>query len=249
MDLVGRRALVTGGARGIGLGIVLRLAREGCNVVAADLRPPAVTLPLGIEYVNCDVGSEDQVAAMMNQLESTYGALDILVTSAAEVGGCQTIVDMEPKVWRRIQSTNIEGVYLVSRLAVAQMLPHRRGAIVHIASVEALDGAARHAAYVATKNAVIGLTRSMALDFGRFGIRTNSVSPGIIDSGRADIEAGKLDDDTRHAWESHTVLARMGTVDEVAAATAFLVSDEASYVIGHNLVVDGGWTLGDNGDY
>jgi NAD(P)-dependent dehydrogenase (short-subunit alcohol dehydrogenase family) len=249
MDLVGRLALVTGGARGIGLGIVLRLAREGCNVVAADLRPPAVTLPLGSEYVECDVSSEDQVAAMMNQLESTYGALDILVTSAAEVGSCQTIVDMEPKVWRRVQSTNIEGVYLVSRLAVAQMLPRRRGAIVHIASVEALEGAARHAAYVATKSAVIGLTRSMALDFGRFGIRTNSVSPGIIDSGRADIEAGKLHDDTRRAWESRTVLARMGTVDEVAAATAFLVSDEASYVIGHNLVVDGGWTLGDNGEH
>jgi NAD(P)-dependent dehydrogenase (short-subunit alcohol dehydrogenase family) len=119
-----------------------------------------------------------------------------------------------------------------------------RGSIIHIASVEGMAGAANHTAYVTAKSALFGLTKSMAIDYGRYGIRVNAISPGIIDSGRPDIEAAKSDPARMKFWRGMTVLGRMGQPEEVAAAVAFLASDDASYITGQNLVVDGGWTIG-----
>ena len=105
-------------------------------------------------------------------------------------------------------------------------------------------GVAGHAAYVTGKSALFGLTRSMAIDYGKHNVRVNAISPGIIDSGRADIERAKQDENVMRFWRDMTVLERMGRPEEVAAAALFLASDEASYITGQNLAVDGGWTIG-----
>jgi NAD(P)-dependent dehydrogenase (short-subunit alcohol dehydrogenase family) len=124
------------------------------------------------------------------------------------------------------------------------MIQHQSGSIIHIASVEGMTGASLHAAYVTGKSALFGLTRSMAIDFGKQGIRVNAISPGIIDSGRPDIQELKKDAAMIRFWREMTVLDRLGQPDEVAAAALFLASDEASYITGQNLAVDGGWTIG-----
>jgi NAD(P)-dependent dehydrogenase (short-subunit alcohol dehydrogenase family) len=124
------------------------------------------------------------------------------------------------------------------------MIKRGGGSIIHIASVEGMMGAAGHAAYVTGKSALFGLTRSMAIDFGKHNIRVNALSPGIIDSGRPDLERYKQDPVVMKFWRDMTVLDRLGQPAEVAAAALFLASDEASYITGQNLAVDGGWTIG-----
>ena len=139
-------------------------------------------------------------------------------------------------------SVTLDGVFHSCKYAVKRMGPG--GSIVNIASVEGMMGAAGHAAYVTGKSAIFGLTRSMAIDFGKRGIRVNAISPGIIDAGRPEVERMKQMPHMMQFWREMTVLDRMGRPEEIASAALFLASDEASYVTGHNLVVDGGWTIG-----
>ena len=139
---------------------------------------------------------------------------------------------------------SLSGAFYAAKFAAIEMMAQKRGSIIHIASVEGMTGAANHAAYVTAKSALFGLTKSMAIDYGRYGIRVNAISPGIIDSGRPDIEAAKSDPARMKFWRGMTVLGRMGQPEEVAAAVAFLASDDASYITGQNLAVDGGWTIG-----
>jgi 3-oxoacyl-[acyl-carrier protein] reductase len=143
-----------------------------------------------------------------------------------------------------VLSVTLDGVFHCSKYALAEMLKRGAGSIVHIASVEGMLGASGHAAYVTGKSALFGLTRSMAIDFGKHGIRVNAISPGIIDSGRPDIERLKQSAAHMRWWRDMTVLDRLGRPEEVAAAAVFLASDEASYITGQNLAVDGGWTIG-----
>jgi NAD(P)-dependent dehydrogenase (short-subunit alcohol dehydrogenase family) len=124
------------------------------------------------------------------------------------------------------------------------MLARGGGSIIHIASVEGMMGVAGHAAYVTGKSALFGLTKSMAIDYGPHNIRVNAISPGIIDSGRPDIQRYKQDQAIMQFWHDMTVLKRLGQPEEVAATVLFLASDEASYITGQNLAVDGGWTIG-----
>jgi NAD(P)-dependent dehydrogenase (short-subunit alcohol dehydrogenase family) len=146
--------------------------------------------------------------------------------------------------WREVLSVTLDGVFHCSKYALPEIVKRGGGSIIHIASVEGMMGVANHAAYVTGKSALFGLTRSMAIDFGKHNVRVNAISPGIIDSGRPDLEKWKNDPATMKWWRDMTVLDRLGRPEEVAAAALFLASDEASYVTGVNLAVDGGWTIG-----
>jgi len=245
MRLEGKVALVTGGATGIGRAIALRFSAEGCNVVIADINDGAGVKSAeesGGIFVHCDTAQSEQVKKAVETTVERYGKLDILIASAAHLGGYADVGTMEESDWRAVMSVTIDGVFHSCKYAVQAMTAG--GSIVNIASVEGMMGTANHAAYVTSKSAIFGLIRSMAIDFGKRGIRVNAISPGIIDVGRPDQERFKQMPHMMQFWREMTVLDRMGRPEEIAAAALFLASDEASYVTGHNLVVDGGWTIG-----
>ncbi|GIV82528.1 MAG: short chain dehydrogenase [Anaerolineae bacterium] len=247
MRLQDKVALITGGATGIGRAIALRFAQEGARLAVADINEvegQRTAQEAGGIFVRCDTSRPEQARAAVEQTLVAFGGLHVLVNVAAHLGGMHHVAAMSEAEWRAVLSVTLDGAFYCSKYALQPMIAQRAGAIVHIASVEGMMGAADHAAYVTGKSALFGLTRSMAIDYGRYGIRVNAISPGIIDSGRPDIERAKQDPGMMKFWQDMTVLARLGRPEEVAAAALFLASDEASYITGQNLAVDGGWTIG-----
>lgn len=247
MRLANKIALITGGATGIGRAIALRFAQEGAWIVLADINEAAgraTAAEVGGIFALCNTARPEQVSAAVEACVTARGSLDILVNAAAHLGGMHDAAAMSEAEWRDVLSVTLDGVFYCSKYALPEMVKRGGGSIIHIASVEGMLGAAGHAAYVTGKSALFGLTRSMAIDFGKQGIRVNAISPGIIDSGRPDIERYKQDPAVMQFWRDMTVLHRLGRPEEVAAAALFLASDEASYITGQNLAVDGGWTIG-----
>jgi NAD(P)-dependent dehydrogenase (short-subunit alcohol dehydrogenase family) len=247
MRLANKIALITGGATGIGRAIALRFAQEGARVAIADINDAggqATAAEAGGLFVHCDTAQPEQARAAVEAAVAAFGGLDVLVNGAAFLSGHHDVAAMPEAEWRQVLSVTLDGVYHCSKYAVPQLLKRGGGSIIHIASVEGVTGVANHAAYVTGKSALFGLTRSMAIDYGKQKIRVNAISPGIIDSGRPDIIELKEDPATVQWWRNMTVLDRVGQPEEVAAAALFLASDEASYVTGVNLPVDGGWTIG-----
>ena len=247
MRLTGKVALVTGGATGIGRAIARRMAEEGARVAIADINEKSgaeTARETSGVFVRCDTGDAEQVRAAVERVEGEFDGLDVLVAAAAHLGGMHDAAAMSEEEWRGVMGVTLDGVFYSAKYAVPAMVRRGGGSIVLIASVEGMTGVAGHAAYVTAKSALFGLTKSMAIDYGRQGIRVNAISPGIIDSGRPDIDAAKRDPRWMRFWEEMTVLGRLGAPEEVAAAAVFLASDEASYITGQNLAVDGGWTIG-----
>ncbi len=247
MRLANKIALITGGATGIGRAITLRFAQEGAQVMVADINDAAgqatATAANGC-FVHCDTAQSEQTQAALVQTVAAFGGLDILVNGAAHLGGMNSVATMPEAEWRAVLSVTLDGVFYASKYAVPEMIKRGGGSIIQIASVEGMLGVATHAAYITGKSALFGLTRSMAIDFGKQRIRVNAISPGIIDSGRPDINRYKEDPKIMQWWRDMTVLDRLGQPEEVAAAALFLASDESSYITGQNLAVDGGWTIG-----
>lgn len=250
---VGKAVLVTGAASGIGAATAARLVSEGAAVVGADVNEPAAPEagPGGGSFVGvvADVTDDDAVAAAVARTASLTGRLDGVFHAAGVAGGGPVHL-LDPEEWRRIIDVNLMGTYLVCRHALRQMLGQdlvdgERGALVNVASIEGIEGTAGGGAYNASKGGVVLLTKNMAIDYGRQGIRVNAVCPGFIDTpmmssvmempGMEDIQASFIDE---HA------LRRRGRPEEIAAAAAFLLTSDASFITGHAMVVDGGYTAG-----
>lgn len=251
MRFEGQTAIVTGGASGIGRGICLKLAEEGANVVVADIqREPGLeekpTDELVQErggeavFIETDVSDEKSVRDMIYQAAEKFGSIEMLVNNAGIHGG-GSITDTDPEEWKSIVEVNLKGVYLCSKHVINHMQEENiEGDIVNIGSIAGLVGFGENAPYCASKGGVVELTRSMAVDYGPEGINVNAVDPGVI---RTAMTRDMLEDDeTRQMFEANTLAPRLGEPEDIANAVAFLLSDESNFVMGSNIVVDGGWT-------
>ncbi|CAB5025391.1 unannotated protein [freshwater metagenome] len=243
-------AIVTGGGRGLGGGVAARLASEGWQVVVADVREPELEAP-GQVFVRCDVSREDEVAALMSFVLERHGRLDAVVNNAAIGGPSTTVAQTDAEAFRRVLEVNLVGPFLVCRAAVPLLIESAPGsAIVNVGSMFGQSGVARGAPYCASKGGVEMLTHSLALELAPHGIRVNTVAPGNMMTAmhwdeiemRAD-EVGVTPDEMREQIRATIPLARHGTAADIAGAVMWLLGDDASYVTGQTISVNGGVLL------
>jgi len=248
--LDGKVALISGGARGQGEAEVRLFVREGAKVVFGDVLDElgeVVAKDVGdaAHYVHLDVRQEDQWAAAVSEAESRFGKLDVLVNNAGVLHMGTLTHDTTLEDYMRIIEVNQIGVFLGMRSAIPAMLRNGKGAIVNTSSSNGMAGYGGTIAYTASKFAVRGMTKNAALEYGKAGIRVNSVHPGGIDTPmtRPDDLGGFTEEDQAAAWDMVPV-ARVGQPEEVANLVLFLASDEASYCSGAEFIVDGGMLAG-----
>ena len=248
----GERAIVTGGAQGIGEATARLLAERGVRVLVADLNlhgAEAVAqdiLVAGGEALPCqvDVTSAASCAAMIDAAVTSWGGVDILVNSAGVLERL-SVPDTSEEAWDRVMDVNVKGTFLPCKYAIPLMERQGRGCIVNLASGAALVGNANLAAYGASKGAVLLLTKCMAADHAAAGVRVNCVCPGNIDTemNRAFFRASPDPEQARNAAALAAPLGRLGMAEEVAAQIAFLCSDACAFMTGAAIVLDGGLTL------
>jgi NAD(P)-dependent dehydrogenase (short-subunit alcohol dehydrogenase family) len=250
-DLDGQVALVTGAARGLGLGIARRLAADGAAVVLADVDPEVVAAAAevgrGAVGEVCDVADSAAVDRLVDGVVGREGRLDVLVANAG-IGGGGPLVEMGDEAFRRIVAVNLEGAFYCCRAAARAMLPRRAGAIVTVGSIFGRDTPARAGAYGATKAGVVALTQALARELGPAGIRVNCVSPGHMATrmhweaiGRRALTEGRSTEAIREEIVASIPLGRHGGAEDVAEVVGFLVSPAAAYVTGQTINVDGGF--------
>jgi meso-butanediol dehydrogenase/(S,S)-butanediol dehydrogenase/diacetyl reductase len=246
----GRVAVITGAASGIGGACALRFAREGAQIAGLDVAEPsaahrdAVAKAAGdVFWTRADVRDEASIERAIAEVRERFGRIDALV-NAAGVSGTGAVDELDAAEWDRVLDINLRGTYLVSKHVVRAMKAARTGSIVNLASIEGLEGMQGQAAYNASKGGVVLLTRNMAIDFGGFGVRVNCLCPGYIDTPMTNLLKTPGLEGVREKFIAMHMLKRPGQPEEVAACALFLCSDDASFVTGHALVVDGGFTAG-----
>jgi len=247
-SLKGKVALVTGGSSGIGRATALTFAREGARVVVADVDLIGAKEAVGnIEgaggegiFVMCDVSKAVEVEALINKCVETYGQLDCAFNNAGVQDPGSLTAEYTEEDWDRSIGTNLKGVWLCMKYEIRQMLRQRGGSIVNTASTFGLVASERRPAYVASKHGVLGLTKAAALEYAKSGIRINAICPGVIRTPMVERYIARRPENERELIALEPI-GRMGTPEEVAEIVIWLCSDAASFVIGHPMVVDGGF--------
>jgi NAD(P)-dependent dehydrogenase (short-subunit alcohol dehydrogenase family) len=256
MTLLGKTAIVTGAAAGIGRHIALRLAQDGAHLLVADIQDGAATVDAvravggQADYLKCDVSEESAVQAFAAQVRERTDHVDILVNNAGINGEARLILDMPLAAWERTLRVNLTGTMLVVREIAPLMISGGGGRIVNVASNVARRGLPFRGDYVASKWALLGMTQTLALELVGHGIRVNAVCPGPVEGDRIEqvmemhaLAEGRTLADVRRAWSEETPMKRLIEPDEVAAVVRFLVGDESSAMTGQALNVTGGFIM------
>jgi 3-oxoacyl-[acyl-carrier protein] reductase len=243
----GRVAIVTGGTRGIGRAIALRLAAEGANVAvsyrsnddaAEETAEAARAAGVKCEVFKGDVASSEDVQALFKGVSDVFGRVDILVNNAG-VTRDNIMMRMKEDEFDEVLRTNLGGTYLCTRAALRPMVRARWGRIVNVSSVVGLVGNTGQANYAASKAGIIGFTKSVAREVAQRGITANAVAPGYVETELT----GNLPEEVKHQIRSQVPMGRFGEAEEVAEVVAFLVGEGAGYVTGQTIAVDGGMTM------
>lgn len=238
-----KACIVTGGAAGIGRACVDRFREAGYNVAVLDLAPPHADKG-DTDYVSCDVSDPEASKSAVDAVLKRYGRIEVLVANA----GIQTparAIETSDEIWRRVLEVNLQGAFNVCRAALPSMVANGGGAIVMVASTNALASPGGMAAYDASKAGLLGLTRSLAAEHGRDGVRVNAVCPGATLTDhhiKAAAAIGQTEAQLRERTKGYGLLGRVAEPNEIANAIYFLASDQASFISGATLVVDGGAT-------
>lgn len=247
-DYAGCTALITGGAGGIGSATALAFGRAGANVVVADIAASGAAVAEAIvaaggraAFIRCDVTRTAAVDALVEQTVATFGTLDFAFNNAGIEEEHARLGDSDEELFDRMLAINVKGVWACMRAEIRIMQAQKRGVIVNTASVAGLVGAPKHALYAASKHAVIGLTKSAAAEYGRAGIRINAVCPGVIRTPMYErvIEQGLADE--QGIRRLHPI-GRIGEVEEIAGAVLWMCSEQAGFMTGHSMTIDGGMT-------
>lgn len=247
--LVGKVALVTGGGSGIGRAAARLFAREGSKVVVTDVSSPGGTETVRMieeaggraVFVLTDVSEAWQVEALVEKVLKTFGRIDCAFNNAGIEQSLAPLADCPEDEWDRVIRTNLKGVWLSMKYEISRMIVQGGGAIVNTSSVAGLVGGPLNGAYVASKHAILGLTRAAALEYARAGIRINAVCPGMTRTPMIGMITGG-DADVESMIVGLHPIGRAALPEEIAAAAVWLCSDEASFITGHALAVDGGFT-------
>lgn len=244
--LSGKAALVTGGATGIGRAIVTQLADAGAQGLICDLETTSVDLPDQWTALSADVTREADIERGFDEARARYGTLDIVVANAGVVPGWSDTESIDLTEWDEVFATNVRGVIATIKHAVP-LMKTRGGSIIVLGSLNSRRAHPRQCLYTATKHAVLGIVRSTALDLGRFGIRVNAIGPGPVATDallqRIETRAGQGEpplDEVLASYAADTALGCIATVDDVAAAAAFLAGPAAAAVTGQIIPIDGG---------
>jgi NAD(P)-dependent dehydrogenase (short-subunit alcohol dehydrogenase family) len=241
--LDGKVAIVTGGARGLGLGIAQRFAAEGAQVVIADIAATTAAeaaRSIGGFHLDCDVTDRVSVQALVDTVVARYGRLDVMVANAGIAGGAP-FLELTDERWDEVIAVNLRGVFLCNQIAGRQLTQQGGGAIINTASILSARANPTTAAYSASKAGVVSLTHSAAAALGPYGVRVNAIGPGYIETQMT--EGIRADATMAQSVRDATALGRFGTPNDIGDAAVFLASDEAAYITGHVLYVDGGWLL------
>ena len=252
MRLNGHRAIVTGGASGIGAAIVEAFVQEGAMVALADLEEPSSSTAAESDtgereqsfFLPVDVSDHGSVRDMIGEAVDRLGGLDILVNNAG-IGTPGKLLDTHYDDWAKMMAVNLTGTFLVSKHALPHLLTSGGGSIINMASAAGLKAVRDRAAYCATKGGVISLTRSIALDYVDQGLRCNAICPGTVDTPWVERMVSQYPDPeaARASMVARQPMGRLGRPDEIAQAAVYLATPAAEFVTGTCLVIDGGFTM------
>ena len=253
MIIKGKTAIITGGSSGIGAATVKKFIRSGANVIVWDVLIPETPMNIDsnepfIRYQKVDVTDRAQINSALMELKNNNVIVDILINNAGITADSQmvkwkdgmVVKEMTPDEFQRVVSINLTGVFNCTQAVVPMMIENKGGVILNAASVVGLYGNFGQTNYVATKSGVIGMTKVWAREYGRYGIRVNAVAPGFISTEMVQ----KMPENVINDMKTHTPLGRLGTPEDVANVYAFLASEEAAFIHGAVISVDGGIVIG-----